>query len=102
MNAIKEKFQSVLGTFGVVLYYILLLFIGVAPLVVLDKSLIFDIVSLLLIQIFPPLSIILWIWALIVVLMSPITTLSIIFIVLFAVIIAVPVIFSLISSILSR
>lgn len=100
MNAIKEKFQSVLGTFGVVLYYILLLFIGVAPLVVLDKSLIFDIVSLFLIQMFPPLSIILWVWALIVVLMSPITTLSIIYIVLFAAIIAIPVIFSLVSSIL--
>lgn len=101
MGLLKQKMVSAMGGIGAVLYYILLLAVGVFPLVILKTSFIWDVVIIAATQLFPPLSIVVWIWAFVVAVSTPITTVSIIFFILFT-IIALPFFISIICDLFGR
>lgn len=67
----KEKLQSLLGGFGVILYYGLMLLIAVLPLVMIDVPFWADFLILIVVNAFPPLSLALWIWGLVKAIQGP-------------------------------
>jgi len=67
----KEKLQSLLGGFGMVLYYGLMLLIAILPLVMIDVPFWADAIILIAVNVFPPLSLPLWIWGLVKAIQGP-------------------------------
>ena len=67
----KEKLQGVLGIFGIILYYLFTALLTVAPLISLGLPWWVDFIILLVVQLFPPIDIAFYIWALIVTVQGP-------------------------------
>lgn len=85
MNNLKEKLSNWLGGFGIVLYYVITLAICVFPFLIIDTNFILTIIFILIDQFFPIISIVFWIWGLIVAINSAQNILTIIYYVVFAV-----------------
>ena len=81
----KEKLLSHLGFFGIILYYILCSVIYVLPMVMIGTSFWLDLLFFGIMQLFPPSSIIFWIWGLICTINGPQDWLAIIYYIVFAV-----------------
>lgn len=85
----KEKLQSALGSAGIVLFYIIGFLYAFAPLLVLDFPLLVDILLILAMNVLPLLGelvrIVLYVWAVFVVLSHPLSGFSIFFLVIAAV-----------------
>lgn len=81
----KEKLHSLLGGFGVILYYGLTLLIAVLPLVMIDVPFWADFLILIVVNVFPPLSLPLWIWGLIAAIKGSQDIFAIIYYILFAI-----------------
>ncbi len=82
----KEKLQDALGTFGVVLYFIIQLFVCALPFVMIDKSFIITALFFGVEYFFPPSSIVFWIWGLVCAINGPQDVIAIIYYVAFSVI----------------
>lgn len=61
----KEKLQSALGGFGLIIWYVISTIIYIIPFVMIGASFWLNIVFFGIIQLFPPASIVFWIWGLI-------------------------------------
>lgn len=61
----KKKLQDVLGGIGVILYYIISIFICFFPFVMINVSFWIELIIFLVLQIFPAASVLLWIWGLV-------------------------------------
>ncbi len=81
----KEKLLSRLGSFGLILYYILCSVIYILPMVMIGTSFWLDLLFFGIMQFFPPSSIIFWIWGLICAINGPQDWLVIIYYIVFAV-----------------
>lgn len=93
----KEKLQSVLGTFGIIIYWILRIFISILPLVMISTPFLVDFLILIVVNVFPPLSLPLWIWGLVKAIQGPQDIWAIIYYVA-CVVIFLPTFISIISS----
>ena len=81
----KEKLIDRLGSFGIILYYILSSFIFVLTMVMMGTSFWLDIIFFGIMQLFPPSCIIFWIWRLVCAITGPQDWLAIIYYIVFAV-----------------
>ena len=77
--SLKDKLLNSLGTFGIILYYILSSCIFVLPMVMIDTSFFLDLLFFGIMQIFPPTCIIFWIWGLICAITGPQDWLAIVY-----------------------
>ena len=100
MNKIKEFLSNTLGVLGIILYYILILFVSILPILVLDVPFLLDVIFLLIMQFIPFSSIVFWIWSLIVAITGPQDYVTIIFYI-GSVVVYLPVIISIIPDIIT-
>ncbi len=61
----KEKLMNALGTVGIILYYLVSLFICVIPFVMIGASFFLNVIFFAIVQFFPATSIVFWIWGLV-------------------------------------
>lgn len=81
----KDKLLNSLGSFGVILWYLLSILIAVIPIVMIGKSFLVNLVLFLIIQFIPATSGFFWIWGLVCALRGPQDIIAIIYYVLFVV-----------------
>lgn len=97
----KEKLSSALGIFGIVLYYLILLAVGVLPFVMINiSSSILRFILFFLYFIFPSSSIIFWIWGFVCAICGPQDWLAILYYILFGVMF-LPFFFDIVRTLLS-
>lgn len=81
-----KKFFESLGGLGVVLYYILSLVIAVLPFVMIDVNFWLDLLFIAINMIFPPASVVFWVWGLVCAINGVQDIFAIIYYVVFAVV----------------
>ena len=96
----KKKLAAIFGTFGVILYWIIRVIIAIIPVFILDLPFWADSLIFLAIEVFPPISIVVWIWSFIVALQTPIDIFVIIYFISF-VIVFVPFMIGVITDLIS-
>ena len=64
-ETMKEKLMNAVGTVGIILYYLVSLFICVIPFVMIGASFFLNVIFFAIVQFFPATSIIFWIWGLV-------------------------------------
>ena len=81
----KDKLLSALGTFGVILWYIISAIIYILPLVMIGKSFLMNLLFLAVMYFFPLSSVVFWVWGLVCTINGPQDVFAIIYYVVFAV-----------------
>ena len=81
----KEKLMNALGTAGIIIWYIVSLLIAVIPFVMIGASFFLNILFFGIVQLFPPSSVVFWIWGLVCAIKGPQDTWAIIYYVLFVI-----------------
>lgn len=97
----KEKITNSLGAAGMVLYYAILIFVSVLPIVMIDMPFWADLIFLGIMMFLPVTSGVFWIWGLIATIRGPQDAFAIIYYVLF-VIMFVPVFISIITGLVKK
>lgn len=81
----KNKLLNSLGSFGVILWYLLSILIAVIPIVMIGKSFLVNLLLFSIIQFIPATSGLFWIWGLVCAIRGPQDIIAIIYYVLFVV-----------------
>ncbi len=97
MGKIKEKLEEALGGAGIILYFVLSIAISVLPFVMIDTSFFMTCLCVFGIQLFPPISLIFWIWGLVCAIKGPQDFFAILYYVVIIIFVAIPWIIDLIS-----
>jgi len=82
---IKEKLQSSFGAIGSILYFIVILFVSILPIIMINTSFWLDILFFFLMDILPVSSIVFWVWGLVKTIQGPQDWLAIVYYISFAV-----------------
>lgn len=82
---IKEKLQSTFGAIGIVLYFVVILFVSILPIIMINTSFWLDILFFFLMDIFPLSSIVFWVWGLVKAIQGPQDWLAVVYYISFAV-----------------
>lgn len=81
----KDKLMSTLGGLGVILWYVLSVFIYILPMVMIGKSFILNVIFFAVMYFFPISSIVFWVWGLMCAIAGPQDIFAIIYYIAFAI-----------------